>query len=96
MWFLYVSLETGRVPHPWLARKLQPSLLQVLVGDEPNIFLEWIGQCPTSFLANNLLECYPKSENIEVRHSPRLPCINTDAFDMFNLNISNTSVEVGA
>ena len=77
-----VSLGTGRVPHPWLARKLQPSLLQVLVGtqkllfDDPaKICLEWIGQCPTSFLANNLLECFPKSKDVQVSHRPRFPCI---------------------
>ena len=33
-----------------------------------------ICQCPT-FLTTNLLECFAKSENIEVRHLPLLPCI---------------------
>ena len=69
-----VSLGTGRVPHPWSAKQPQPSLLQVLVGmqklllDDAEIFFEFIGQCPTSFLANNLLECLSKSEDIEVCH----------------------------
>ena len=75
-----VSLGTGTVPHPWSARKPKPSLLQVLVWmqklllDAPEIFFEFIGQCPT-FLTHNLLECFPKSKDIEVCHAPPLPFI---------------------
>ena len=75
-----VSLGTGRVPHPGSTRKPQPSLLQVLLGnqklisDSQQVFFERIGQGRTS-LANNLLEGLPKSENIQLSHLPFLPYI---------------------
>ena len=73
-----VSLGTGRVPHPASTRKPQPSLLQVLLGnqklisDSQKVFFERIGQGRTS-LGNNLLEGLPKSENIQLHHLPSLP-----------------------
>ena len=79
LWFLWFLWEL--VPDPSSARKPQPSLLQVLIRmqepllDRTEILFKWIGQCRTSFLANNLLECFPKSKNVQVGHSPRLPCI---------------------
>ena len=75
-----VSLGTGRVPHPGSARKPQPSLLQVLVGtpklllDQEEIFFERIGQGRTS-VTNNIVESFPQSENVQVGHPPRLPCV---------------------
>ena len=75
-----VYLGTGRVPHPGSARKPQPSLLQVLFGnqklitDSQKVFFERIRQGRTS-LGNNLLEGLPKSENIQLCHLPCLPCI---------------------
>ena len=75
-----VSLGTGRVPHPGSARKPQPSLLQVLVGtqkllvDHQKIFFERIGQGRTS-VTNNIVEGFPQSENVQLGHPPRLPCV---------------------
>ena len=94
---LFGFFGTGRVPHPGSAGKPQPSLhvlvgMQKLLLDQEEIFFKRIRQRPTS-LTNNLLECFPNTENIEVGHLPFLPSLqrttaygptSTDFCESFN------------